>query len=505
MQFYKKKNTVFILLLFLISFAIRIYYIPFMPLYGDEAAYAEVINEFIRNPSLIPHFMGHIISWKPPLGFAVYSLIINAVWALNRDIPVEVAYRIPPLIFGVLSTLAMYFMVRKLYGEETAFLSSLVFTTSAISLALSEVLLLDTLVLFLLISGVVLYMEGEEDTRYFYYAGLVGALLFLTKSIIAFLLPALAISYYVGERSISKDAKRGRAFLLSLSAVPLAMFLYALLFFLHAPPGRGADITVSYVYDLFFRVSYGTRTEPWLITHTIEFLKLTVPWCILLFSGFLLTNLRDRRDRFIFLWLLLMLVFLGASQFYSWYYLPVMPPFSVICARVLLKIKRNRFFLPLLLLLFLLSFPYIANPDFMNSYLRLSPINAERMQAGIFLRDKSNILSITERGIPEIVFYKFYGESKPNYSTFEMVVLDPFAVTSYTAYPFLSDVVLGNAHKRNITEASEVKAIIENSSKKDYVLMDANTFKVYSQSPISTYSLAFNSSYGSYVVLERAR
>lgn len=503
MEFYKKnRNAIFIPLLFLLSFAIRLYYLPATPIYGDEAAYAEIIDEFSRNPSLIPHYMGHIVSWKPTFGFAVYSLIINVLWTLNPQIPLEVAYRVPSVVFGVLSTLALYFLVRKLYGEELAFFSSILFTTNCISVAISEGLLLDSLVLFLLISGIIFYIDGQRDKKNFYYAGFTGALLFLTKSIIALMLPVLAISYYVRDRKIGRDVKRGTAFLLSLSAVPLTMFLYALLFFLHAPLGKGGDITATYVYDIFFRVYMQPKFEPSLLLNTIEFLKLTVPWCILFFSGILLTKLSDREDRFIFLWLLLTLAFVGAGQFYSWYYLQVLPPFSVICAKPLLHVKNKRSFLPILLLLLLLSLPHFANPSFMDSYISSSPLNIEKMETGLFLRNRYSVQSITEKGIPEIAFYKFHGESQPNYSRFQITVLDPFAIGSYTAYLTVSEIVLGKAQKLNLTQPDEVWLLMNNSR---YVLMDSEVYRIYSEFPLQNYSVAFNSSQGSYVVLERLK
>jgi 4-amino-4-deoxy-L-arabinose transferase-like glycosyltransferase len=502
MNFYKKnRNAIFIFILFLSSFIIHIFYMSSILIYGDEAVYAEIIDEFIRTPTLIPHYMGHMISWKPPFGFAVYSLLIYVLRIINPGVPTEIAYRVPSIIFGVLLTLALYFLVRKLYSEEIAFLSALIFTVNTVSVAISLSLLLDTLVLFLVISGVILYMEGERDTRYFFYAGFVGALAFLTKSIMAFLLPALAIAYYVGDRKISRDSQMGRAFLLSLSGVPIAMFLYAAFFFLQAPFGKGGDITVMYVYD-FFRV-YKGGFDPVLILNTIDFLKLLVPWSILFFGGLLMMKLSRREDRFIFLWLVLMLVFLGAGQFYSWYYLPILPPFSVVCSKALLQIRKSRFFLPILVLLLISSVPYIANPAFMDSYLRPSQVNAEKAQVGLFLRDKTHILSITERGLPEIVFYKFHGEKYPDYSGFEMTVLNPFAPTSYAAYETLSEIAMGVVHTRNITDAAEVRGIIANSSKNGYVVMDSKVYSVYSSSPFQNYSLAFNSSAGSFVVIRR--
>jgi len=501
-EFYKKhRNAIFILALFIVSFAVRVYYLPSFFIYGDEAAYAEIIEEFIRSPSPIPHYMGHIVSWKPPLGFATYSALVVALQAINPNIPIEIVYRVPALIFGVLSTIALYFMVRKLYDEETAFVSSLIFSATAISVALSETILLDQLVLFLLLVGVVVFMEGRRDAKYFYYSAFIGALIFLTKSIMAFLLPVLAIAYYFGDRELGKNPRLGKAFLISLSTVPLTMFLYAVVFFVSAPVGRGGDITVSYVYDFFRAYSY-QRTA--LFLHSAEFIRLTAIWCVLFFAGLLTMKLKSREDRFIFIWLLLMLVFLGAGQFYVWYYLQVLPPFTVVCAKALLQVKRNKLFIPALLLLFIFSLPYFANPAFMDSFLAPSQTNTERVQVALFIKDKTDVLSITDTGVPEIVFYKFHAERHPDYAGFKMVVLNPFELGSYTAYEYFADLIIGDAKVLNITDSSEVDAIISSHQRNEYVVMDKGVYNVYSQSPSRNYSVVFNSSYGTYLVLRRA-
>ncbi|QLJ52201.1 MAG: phospholipid carrier-dependent glycosyltransferase [Candidatus Fermentimicrarchaeum limneticum] len=494
----KNRNVVFISVLFLVSFIIRFCYLPSFPIYGDEAAYAEIIDEFIRSPTIIPHFLGHSISWKPPLGFVTYSAVITGLYAINPNIPVEIAYRIPPLIFGVLSTLSLYFLVRKLYDEETAFLSSLIFATTAISVVLSETILLDQLMLFLLICGIMLFIDGRKDPKYLYYAGLVGGLLFLTKSIMAFMLPALAIAYYVGDKEIRNNPAMRKAFLVSLLAVPLAMVFYAIVFFALSPSGRGGDITVSYVYDFLRAYVYNTS----LFSHTAEFIKLTAVWSILFFSGLLTMKISNREDRFVFIWLILMLVLLGAGQFYPWYYLPILPPFAMVCAKSLMQIKRKKFFVPVVMILLIFSLPYFANKAFMDTFLSPMQVNSERAQVGMFLREKNDVLSITQRGVPEIVFYKFHGEKQPDYPGFKMVVLNPFEICSYTAYEYFADIVFGGT-VQNLTSSEDVKSIIANNSRNEYVVMDAGVYNVYSSSPWQDYSLVFNSSEGSYVVLHK--
>ncbi|MCX6776161.1 MAG: glycosyltransferase family 39 protein [Candidatus Micrarchaeota archaeon] len=503
MELHKKnRNAVFISILLLLSLAIRLFYLPSTPIYGDGAVYAEIIDEFIHSPAPVPYFMGHIISWKPPLGFAVYSFFIYLFNSVTPGVPLEVIYRLPPIIFGVLSTLAVYFLARKLYGDDVAFLSSLIFTINPVAIVVSEDLLLETMVSFLLISGVLLYMEGEKNRKYIYYAGLVGALLFFTKSIIAFLLPALGIAYYLGSKKMAHDAEMGRSFLISLSAVPLAMILYALIFHIYAPLGQGADIRISYIYDIFFRV-YGSSDKLMLLANTIQFLRLTLPWSIMFFGGLLLINLKNREDRFIYAWLVLMLVFLGANQFYVWYLLLALPPFSIVCARVALQIRNRKFFIPVLFLFFMTALPHLSNPEFMEPYLNNNNVTTDRVEVGLFLRDKTNIMTISEDGLPEIVFYKFHGERTPDYAGFDMKVLKPDSLGGYIAYKTVYEVALGLAHSQNLTNASEVEDMIANSSNNAHVVMDSKVYETYSKSPLQNYSIEFNSSHGNYIVLKR--
>jgi 4-amino-4-deoxy-L-arabinose transferase-like glycosyltransferase len=501
MEFYKKnKNTIFISIILLSSLALGLYYLHNSPFHNDEAVYAEIIDEFIRNPAPVPYFMGHITSWKPPLGFAVYSLFIYLFNAVQPGMAIEILYRLPPLIFGVLSAIALYFMARKLYGEEVALLSSLIFAINPIAIVVSDTLILETIASFLLISGILLYMEGEKDRRYMYYAGLIAALLFFTKTILAFLLPALGIAYYFGSRKMSHDAEMGRSFLISLSGVPLAMLLYAIIFQIYAPLGQGADIRVSYIYDMFRAYP---QTGLSLLTNTVQFLKLTLPWSIMFFGGLLLMNIKKREDRFLYLWLVLMLVFLGAGQFYTWYYIYILPPFSIICSRAALQIKNSKFFVPVLFLLLILSLPNVSNPEFTDYQLSASSVIAERVEAGYFLRNATNVMMISSDGLPEVVFYKFHGDPEPNYSALQMKVLNPFSNEGYIAYGTFAEPALGFTKVQNLTDASQVKQLITNSSGNAYVLMDSGTYGVYSASPFENYHVVLNTSHGSYIIIKR--
>ena len=280
------------------------------------------------------------------------------------------------------------------------------------------------------------------------------------------------------------------------------MILYSLIFSAYAPLGQADDIRISYIYDLFFRV-HSPSEKPALLVNTIQFLKLTLPWSIIFFGGLLLLNLKKREDRFLYLWLVLMLVFLGAGQFYVWYCLSILPPFAIICSRAALQIRNRKFFIPALFLLFILSLPHISNPEFTESYLSTSKVITDRVEVGFFLRNKTDIMTISDDGLPEVVFYKFHGERVPNYSAFDMKVLTPFSAEGYIAYRTVAELALGLARTTNLTTASQVKDFMMNSSHNSYVVMDSKVYKTYSTSPLDNYYVGFNSSNGNYIVLKK--
>jgi hypothetical protein len=156
-----------------------------------------------------------------------------------------------------------------------------------------------------------------------------------------------------------------------------------------------------------------------------------------------------------------------------------------------------------MLLLLILSLLAVSNMDSTKSYLTATSTVTDRVEVGNFLRNDVHVMTISEGGLPEVVFYKFHGEQAPNYSAFQMKVLDPSSYESYIAYNTSTEPILGLAKILNLSTASQVTALIANSSSNDYVVMDSGVYDIYSKSPLSDYRIALNSSHGDYVVLKK--
>lgn len=124
------KNALFITLAYL---ATRLFFILLMPLMLDESLYSVMISEQSNHLSLIPTFLAYPVSWKPAPFFWLYGFIANPL--LSAGFPLELALRFPSLMFGLLSLIPLYLVLRKAGASKgVAFLSLAVFISSGISI-----------------------------------------------------------------------------------------------------------------------------------------------------------------------------------------------------------------------------------------------------------------------------------------------------------------------------------------------------------------------------------
>ena len=496
-KIFRNKNQIFISSLFIISLFIRLFFLPKLPIYGDEAVYAEIIDEFIRKPTILPTFLGHVIAWKPPLTFIVYSFFIRLFSLIIPNAPVEITYRLPSVIFGVLSVLALYFLVKKLYDEESAFISALIFSVSNITILTNELLLLDSLVVFLLLVGIIFYIDAERNPKYFYLAGLSGVLLFLTKTFIGFMLPLLGIAYYLNSKEIKKDKRMIWPFIFSIIAVPLTMAIYAILFYFFAP--KVSDINLSYLYDML-RIVGEKGIAPTFISNLNYFFNLFFPWSLIPFAGLIGLNIRKKNDALILVWAALVILPLMANLSYFWYYPPVLPSFCALCAKGLIKIKRPIFIAAVFLIFYLISLPYFSKDSLLLNILNIFPnynVSVESEKSiGTFLQNQTEILTMTDQGIPGVVFYKFHYEQNPEYLKFIQIVTDPGSPAGYIAFEFAGDIFSGKAYKDklNLTKAEEINWVIRNSKFNNHVLMNKRIYGIYLREPLQNYKIAYSSS-----------
>ena len=165
----------------------------------DEAKNASCAMEMMqRNDLVVPTFNGKLRTDKPPLH---YYFMIASYKALGVT---PFAARLFSAVAGICLIVLTYLNVKKLTSESVAFYTSLVLLSS-LQLAIQFHLAVpDPYLIFLLCAGLFSLFNGlQGDYRQFYLFYVAIALAFLTKGLMAIVLPGLiALIYLILKKEV---------------------------------------------------------------------------------------------------------------------------------------------------------------------------------------------------------------------------------------------------------------------------------------------------------------
>ncbi|MBD3210108.1 hypothetical protein GF318_01885 [Candidatus Micrarchaeota archaeon] len=388
-------ESTLLLIIFFVYLLTRLPPLLTMPLILDEAVYSVMIEEQMANPSLIPTFLGHFTSWKPPLFFWVYSVFSRL------PLPFEAVYRFPSFLFGLASVVMLYKYFRRLeLGRYVSFFSALIFLFSFISLYPDSTALTDSLLFFLIIGSLYAYSQKELGSWRFGIGFLLSFAAFFVKHLVAFVIPLLAILYFY---TYEKKKLRSPVFLVSLLAAPLAFAAHILLL---GSLGLADDL---YQTEMQVHI-FGTSFEAAVLTVegsiTTLFMML-VPWLPLSFFGFWKYW---RENALMSVWYLLVLVPLAGAYYMPWYFLPALPAASYFTALTLVKWEGKEnvdlFFLGVFTVLVLLwAVSVVLYYDSLYKYL------IPQKEVGLLLSGKENVLVLGHYP-PGTISYKMNTERR---------------------------------------------------------------------------------------------
>jgi len=488
-----KQGALFLAVL-LIAAAARFPLISTAPLCQDDAVYGQIITELLANPlQVIPHYLGSPAAWKPPAGFYTYAAITAAISAAIPRLPIEYAFRAAPALLAALSVFTLYFLLRELFDERQAFFAAITFALANQTLTTANSLLLDSALLFFGLLALFCYvksLKSKTPDRWLIVAASFSALAALTKTYAAFFIPitAFALYYYYDKRRL-----QGRVFISSLLAAPAAIIVYAGVYAVMVPDGL-RDILSAYIYDALGRVSGSLAQQ--VAGNSTDLFERMFPWGLFAIAGIALLNLKRKEDRFAVIWAAASLIPLASSTGYFWYYLPAVPPLSLFAARAFSKLKPAHAY-ALIAFLALVSLTIYASFN--------EPENAarEQMSAGLALGGSASVLTLTERGVPAVMHYKFQGEQPPNYAGAKQMVADPWGLESYTVFG-MSQLVFSEPPANGLANPTPlyISSLIE-CRRPDAVLMEKEIYLAYSQAPIPGYALTFQSGDGNFYVIKR--
>jgi 4-amino-4-deoxy-L-arabinose transferase-like glycosyltransferase len=173
----------------------------------DEGRYTQSAREMRRSGDfLVPTLRGEPRLNKPPL---LYWLIAAGQETLGEN---EFTARLPSAICGVLISLLVFTIARRLAGHQAGFFAALVYATSGYGLGMGRLAHPESLLVLGVTGAVVCFYlawrEGFEHRRTVVFMWLFAGLGFMGKGPHAILLPALIAFVFLLLRKDLKATKR---------------------------------------------------------------------------------------------------------------------------------------------------------------------------------------------------------------------------------------------------------------------------------------------------------
>jgi len=250
---------------------------------------------------------------------------------------IEALYLIPRILMGILAvvdTFLIYKISEKRYGRRVALISSILFAVMPITW-LTRRILLDSILLPFLLASILFATyagstSGRKRTALMILSGVFLGTAIFTKIPIFIMIPL--VGYLVYSGSVQNKPKMLGLWFIPVILIPMIWPAYS------ASLGQ---------FDFWLRdVVWQTQRQSAGITSIITTFFLYDPALLLLgTAGFIYAGIK--RDVFLLLWIVPFLVFLSAIGYVQYFYwIPVLPVFSIAAARLIEKTATIKSVLP---------------------------------------------------------------------------------------------------------------------------------------------------------------
>lgn len=203
----KKINWIFSLILVLAIF-LRIFRLDSVPpaLFGDEVdvgyqAYSLLKTGKDLTGRFLPFYIKSLSEFRTPL-YIYSSVPFIGVFGLN-----EYGVRLPAVFWGVVSIIGIYFFSRKLFNNTTAYCAMFIAAISPWHLQYSRASFEVTMLLSFLIFGVLFFLKGINNSRYYFFSAiLLISSIYIYSTAVVFvplLIVFLVIIYWNQVRKVS--------------------------------------------------------------------------------------------------------------------------------------------------------------------------------------------------------------------------------------------------------------------------------------------------------------
>jgi outer membrane protein assembly factor BamB len=311
---------------------------------ADEKTYSQWAFHMVKTGDYLTPWAYGGIFWvgKPPFMMWLMSLAYQ-VFGVNNF-----ASRLWSPVFGTLSLVLVFHLGKKLYNLYVGFLSALVLGTFTTFYVFARHAMIDVPFVFFILASIYFLLLSEKRegaNRYAALGGLFFGLAFMTKQIVALLIPLIVFSYFtaIGRGIRFLFTKRFTLFwgvgLLVFSPWLIYMSISFGLefwqwFFVNDAIVRTVSPIEGHVGGYLYYFSYLVNNE-------------NLFWVILLpfaagLCAFNSVIKRLKEDTLILAWMsIVLVVFTFAQTKLEWYILPAFPAFAIVISSFLYQLSKK--------------------------------------------------------------------------------------------------------------------------------------------------------------------
>jgi 4-amino-4-deoxy-L-arabinose transferase-like glycosyltransferase len=248
-----RKSIIFLELLVVLSFLFRVIFSSTEVIYPDACTYMS-ISKSILNGKLFTDFRDGIDTILPPL----YPLFSSGAYLFLQSY--ELSALVVSLLMGSLLIIPVYYLAKLIYGEKAAWISALFIFFSPVLINWSVAMYTESLFILLFVSAITvgLYALEKDKGVWFFYAGILTGLAYMTRIMGIILLAILGIwiiiHYIVNKVRYKKMVSMVLALILGFIIITAPYLLYMHSFF-----GKWT-LTASYGSIQEVVVAEGTET-----------------------------------------------------------------------------------------------------------------------------------------------------------------------------------------------------------------------------------------------------
>jgi 4-amino-4-deoxy-L-arabinose transferase-like glycosyltransferase len=367
----------------------------------DEVLYARVSRETLEHGSwLLQYKDGTAWFHKPPMVFWT-AMLSYRLFGVS-----DFAAKLPSAIAGIVSAFLVLFISRALFHSlKAGIISALLYLTSIQVYFSTHQIATDSLLVMYLLSSLFFVIKGiEGKPAWFFLAGFFNAMVFLTKSVLGFVVPSALFIYIIIERRWELFFHFIIFFLISLGlSSPYFIYVYRKIpdifvksFLYNDVIGRFYKGSGMNLLQVFKRLGYG------IAFYTVALILFALPFAAGLLFLFIRKNesvptrdvLWGRTSKLISVFFLVALIgySLQSAKFFHWG-MPMIPAAILFLGYVLHSIRNKKIFLysafiaasALILLLCLLIFAGSKYPAFKDVFIGLLILYAGYIAANLVL------------------------------------------------------------------------------------------------------------------------